>query len=127
MAIIKQDYGLLNGGGIAELLWTNSSPTTAFAAQTISVDLSSYDGVIIDAFWGDGDQPTVTNYHQYFYFPRERWTYNYNRIYAYTGYRDVLSITDSGVEFGTFSGGSSLNQRVVPIAIYGVNGFTIES
>lgn len=32
------------------MLWTNSSPSTAFAAQTISLDLSSYKMVRIIAF-----------------------------------------------------------------------------
>lgn len=30
------------------LLWTNASPTSAFAAQTISLDLSRYDAVEIE-------------------------------------------------------------------------------
>lgn len=33
--------------GHKNLLWTNESPTTAFAAQTISLDLSGYDEVEI--------------------------------------------------------------------------------
>lgn len=36
------------GGGIkVDLLWTNESPSTGFAAQTISLDLSSYKLVLI--------------------------------------------------------------------------------
>ena len=31
-----------NTGSVFELLWTNPSPTSNFAAQTISLDLSSY-------------------------------------------------------------------------------------
>lgn len=30
-----------------DLLWTNPSPTSAFAAQTVALDLSGYDGVKI--------------------------------------------------------------------------------
>ena len=38
-----------NGGGslAAELLWTNENPSSAFAEQTIELDLSSYKKIII--------------------------------------------------------------------------------
>lgn len=36
-----------NFSGGAELLWTNPSPTSAFPAQTLSIDLSGYESVII--------------------------------------------------------------------------------
>ena len=32
------------------LLWTNASPSSAFAAQTISLDLSGYDAVLIEFY-----------------------------------------------------------------------------
>ena len=31
-----------------KLLWTNPSPTSSFAAQTVTLDLSSYDDVEIE-------------------------------------------------------------------------------
>ena len=37
----------LTGVETRTLLWTNASPTSAFAAQTISLDLSGYDAVEI--------------------------------------------------------------------------------
>lgn len=36
-------------GGVQKLLWENASPTSAFAAQTIALDLSGYDAVYIEA------------------------------------------------------------------------------
>ncbi len=36
-----------NFSGGAELLWTNPSPTSAFPAQTLSIDLSGYESVIV--------------------------------------------------------------------------------
>lgn len=36
-------------GGEPELLWTNSNPTASFSAQTVSLDFSKYDSVIISA------------------------------------------------------------------------------
>ena len=36
------------GGGVSiSLLWTNSAPTSTFAAQTVTVDLSGYTAVLI--------------------------------------------------------------------------------
>lgn len=45
-------YGIRKATGISgrmgmELLWTNPSPTSSFASQTVSVDLSDYAGVLI--------------------------------------------------------------------------------
>ena len=40
------------GGGMQELLWENPTPTTAFDAQTIALDLSGYDAVEIDFYNG---------------------------------------------------------------------------
>jgi hypothetical protein len=39
-----------SGGGISNfvLLWTNSAPTSAFAQQTIALDLTPYDAVVIE-------------------------------------------------------------------------------
>lgn len=37
----------VNGGMKMDLLWTNPSPTSAFAAQTVSLDLSEYDLVLV--------------------------------------------------------------------------------
>ena len=41
------DYTLTEEKTIQELLWTNPSPTAEFAAQTVSLDLSEYDAVMI--------------------------------------------------------------------------------
>lgn len=48
----RTNLGLRTANGrveIKELLWTNASPTSAFSAQTISLDLSGYDAVEIIA------------------------------------------------------------------------------
>ena len=42
-------------GEVQTLLWTNESPTTPFPGQTISLDLTDYDGVIVEY------APNVTN------------------------------------------------------------------
>lgn len=42
------------------LLWTNSNPTVAFSAQTISLDLSNYDAVKIVALFVDNTNSAFT-------------------------------------------------------------------
>lgn len=40
--------GKINMPGVSMIgLWTNSSPTSAFSAQTIPLDLSDYDGILL--------------------------------------------------------------------------------
>lgn len=43
---LNVDDGVLSNGGIQKkLLWTNASPSSAFATQTISLDFSKYDPI----------------------------------------------------------------------------------
>ena len=35
------------GGGFGTLLWENPNPTTAFPAQTVSLDLTDYTGILV--------------------------------------------------------------------------------
>ena len=41
------------------LLWTNASPTSNFAAQTVSLDLSGYDLIMVSAMWSTGNQQII--------------------------------------------------------------------
>lgn len=43
------DAGLMR----MELLWENASPTSAFASQTINLDLSEYDAVMVTSYVAD--------------------------------------------------------------------------
>lgn len=46
MAFIEMDFA--SGGGMQyDLLWTNPSPTAQFNAQTISLNLSEYDYILV--------------------------------------------------------------------------------
>ena len=111
------------GGGTTEKIWDNTTYPTAQGTITVSKDISSYDGILVDVIWGDGDPITTTSYHQLEYFPKERYSYSGNRIYIYNTYRNI-TISTSSIEFSGVGGSSSLN-RVVPIAIYGVNNLTL--
>ena len=48
------------GGMKIDLLWTNPSPTSAFAAQTVSLGLSEYEWLLINSRRSDGYDQYVT-------------------------------------------------------------------
>ena len=95
-----------------ELLWTNPNPTSAFAAQTVSLDLSNYKSVCIEyvqnstssakcypkAFYAVGDTVSVpaSNATQQAYIGGA-----YGRSGASYSTARVLSITTTGIVFGT--------------------------
>lgn len=107
-------------GATFDLLWTNSDPTANFAAQTVSLDLSAYDAVLI------------------IYLANLNRNAQYSRICLKNGYSNVLlgvisassdirtrtaNVTDSGVDFGAgYTGTSSANSSNIPYLIYGIKG-----
>ena len=114
------------GGGGPKLLWTNPNPTAAFGAQTVTIDLTAYTGVII-AF---RDSATVS---RYLYIPKE--TINANNTPAVVSpggsywnpdsvqYRLVTAIKNSGITFtsGRFPSSAFFNDNLlIPQKIYGV-------
>ena len=116
---------LLNDVPHYTLLWTNPKPTSEFAAQTISLDLSKYDAVqIVANRWGQ----TASGYQLGSFLIADK-----DKKYAlsvgsgeYMNYRYV-TLTDTGVVFGaggryTTYGGSAqtVNQSCVPYKIYGI-------
>lgn len=109
-----------------KLLWTNPSPTADFAAQTISLDLSDYDEIEIEA----RHTPSLNAYCKvkvgddgYMYAPELSGTG--------TGYVQNVArkftVSSSGIVFGggyyTYGSNSSAtasNSKLVPIRIYGI-------
>lgn len=105
-----------------KLLWTNPSPAAAFAAQTISLDLSEYDEVEIVC------RPYAT---QATYFATRGIVNGDSVIYSQTGYGNPVRIygtqraftaTSTGI---TFSGGLDFaaaadNNYCIPYKIYGI-------
>lgn len=99
-------------------LWENDSPTSGFSAQTVTLDLSGYDGVSVlyknenggNAFLNTGYVPKGR---------RGRMTF----LYQSSGNRSERYFTanDSGIEIeaGAYSGGSTTSIHCVPIEIYG--------
>ena len=106
-----------------ELLWTNSSPVASFAAQTVELDLSNYDAVVVTA--------TATTSAAEAEYGQKCTRFlligsgDYLESYGGTS-GIVISIkpvlaTTSGVEFGaTNYNGSTNNGRVIPYQIYGI-------
>lgn len=108
------------------LLWENASPTSEFAAQTISLDLSGYDAFLIVSNWASN---TVRLFAQ-ICFLGENGVYRINgstsnaRFYAASR---VATIAANGITFtaateATASTSSSTDGSVIPYKIYGIKG-----
>ncbi len=124
---------LASGTGIEKriLLWTNASPTSEFAAQTISLTLSSYDAVeIVCRYSTTNDARTIyrcdvgSSASMY-------WFYYTGTDGKYTGVRSrtEVSVSTTGVTFDTCSGkagnsstNTTNNGYLIPIKIYGIKG-----
>lgn len=112
------------GGATFDLLWTNSSYTSAFAAQTVSLDLSAYDAVLIVFLANTTDLDRQSS-----------------MIVLKNGYQHILctmyaggtalrtryvTATDSGVTFaGGYNNTSAGNGNNVPYKIYGIKGIPL--
>ena len=107
------------------LLWSNPSPTNSFSPQTISLDLSKYDGIVLDVIAGNNTSgaPQDGNFHAIFLLLKQTKT-NVNAALYGNGKmvaRDV-NATDTGVTFGdgVFPGTSVDNNKMRPNRIYGI-------
>lgn len=128
--MLGRSNGSVGGGGGAsanmtlDLLWTNSAPSTAFAAQTISLDLSSYKLVAITCRAATTRDLLYTNictigaepYQQKLFVP------------DHTIRNRYCIVTNTGVEFNvgfyfpTYanSSGTNDNAQTIPYKIYGI-------
>lgn len=107
------------------LLWTNPNPNSSFLPQTVSVDLSGYSYIVLDAIAGinTSASPQDGNFHATFTVLKDNKT-NVNAA-LYGGGRTVardVTATDSGVAFGdgVFPGTSVNNDMMRPYKIYGI-------
>ena len=105
-----------------ELLWTNASPNSSFAAQTVTINLSNYDAVLIhfrSFTYGDNTQyecnQIVLNGTTGGLFASGVTTSN-------NGTRRV-TVSNSGLDFlGGYWNGNTGNDYEVPLHIYGIKG-----
>lgn len=98
-----------------KLLWTNPSPSSAFAAQTISVDADEYDSIEVE--YNGTSAPLIMSVRNSTY---------YVMTPAYGGtpsYRAAKLPTTNGVYFDEChknSGATIENSYLVPLHIYGI-------
>ena len=112
-----------------ELLWLNPSPSATFAAQTLSMDLSKYDAVVIRCSWATNYNTDAQKPFQVFnYVPKDgnsHWiTSSLGTGSALNLYGRTASVTNEGITFslagyGAYSGGTSTT-NIIPTEIYGL-------
>ena len=116
----------------AELLWTNPAPNIAFPAQTLSIDLSNYDGVfIISKGWYATSSYTPVK----IFIPKdgEKHVILGNQNNAEDGteamgdnsyYTRYVTVTNNGITFSlgyVTNGTSGYANACIPVEIYGTN------
>lgn len=103
-----------------DLLWTNSSPTSTFAAQTINVDMSDYKTIILVFQWSTGGGGYINKVfteqvdNGYAYGPR---------FDQYIWDRRLCNKTLTSIEFGecrAYNFSSAVNNEMIPYKIYGI-------
>ena len=118
-------YHALTGNGRTEdlepvLLWENSSPATAFAAQTISLNLTNYAGVIVEFYDNDTRLYVKKNDTDN---TAGRYTVDASYTKKVTINNNEVAISDTYV-FG--SQGEKNNNVLLPYKIYGVKEYVVE-
>ena len=124
---------LASGTGIEKrkLLWTNASPTSDFAAQTVSLTLSSYDAVEIVCRYSTTSDSRTRYICDVGSSASIDWFYYTVVAGKYMGVksRNEVSASTTGVTFGacTTKPGNSTdstttNGYIIPIKIYGIKG-----
>lgn len=107
-----------------DLLWTNSSTSSYFSEQNISLDLSKYKYIMINFYFDTINSKLSCLY----LLSKTNKTIRISNIYDQYGIaREIKSITDSIVSFGSgietkLSDGAyrELNSLMIPYQIYGV-------
>lgn len=102
-----------------KLLWTNSDPTATFAAQTIALNLSKYDAILVKC----RATTSAGQYFSQFCFKGESVNASVSSK-SYSGttvYSRGVQCTDTGVTFTNgYSGSTSGTGNAVPVKIYGL-------
>ena len=103
--------------GNVELLWKNASPSSTFAAQTISLDLSEYDLIRIHAKIVDASTIVLPAVEGVVGETLAIHFYNGSMLYQ----RDV-TLNQTSIVFGNTGNGGAANGVCVPLRIYGIKG-----
>lgn len=113
--------GYAQGGMKMNLLWTNPSPTASFAAQTINLDLSSYDFVMVCfrtfQLSTDADLGTLNA----FGFKEEKNIAQIGGSASGNVGRRFFTPSDTGIEFSDCRYNNATNNNyTLPTKIYGI-------
>lgn len=137
----EEFYAALGNSGSAGglqmvLLWENASPTSAFAAQTVSLDLSGYEAVFIvaTAKFTPGDGVATTGEAGWLGFVGKVLILQTIEVSSDATYRTQLylrtaTVNSDGIVFGDAVQGttgtfSATDSKVIPLRIYGMKGVT---
>lgn len=112
------------GGDRVALLWTNSSPGTSFAGQTVSLNLSGYTHVLVEGKRAIGNR--FTSYVLVSVGERSSLSLLWKDGGKLWAYERAVIVSASGVQFEdgydvTSSSVSTNNSVMVPVKIWGVN------
>lgn len=110
--------GLLNVGMSMTLLWTNVDDESAFAAQTLSLNIGGYDAVLIKFKLA----ANVSTYANTIGFVGERTTlYSSNASTTSYTYKRYATITTSDITFSTgYRGATAGTSYAIPCEVYGI-------
>lgn len=123
----------LSGAQVKTLLWTNASPTSSFANQTLSLGLSSYEAVEIEFCYGSSYTNVVETGIYKKSYTQQYMTCHGDIKTNNTGFyisQRLVTVTASGITFGkgiyknvsAAANGAANNVYCVPLKIYGVKG-----
>ena len=104
------------------LLWTNASSSSSFAAQTVSLDLSGYDIILIIGVFSANYNTVLA---PVFSTVGEKGQLIFVGQNGKVGSRD-MTVTATGVQFdvGYYDATSDKNAYAIPLKIYGIKGVT---
>ena len=119
------------GDTYIDKLWSNTSPKTAFAAQTVSINLTAYDAVLIFAANStaspgtdvpSGTSDTVFSTHSFVNKGETGILAMGASKSGSVSWREI-TVSNNGIVFGNGyenSGASAANDKAIPLEIYGV-------
>lgn len=107
-------FGVAGSALPMKLLWTNASPTSAFAAQTVALSGANYSGYIIEMRYSTTNDTTYRCYREF----DENNILGINKWNSSPSTSRSATVTSSGISFGSYAGGS--NTYLIPTRIWGV-------
>lgn len=104
-----------------DLLWTNASPDSSFAAQTVSLDLSEYDVIMIAL--AQSTSPSGEYIYTEIAFIDGK-IHMLMGNFSGTTTRRMATISSTGIIFnvGEIPAGATYNDRMIPLQIWGIKG-----